>query len=308
VPQALVCTVANDGDAPWSGTVVLAVAPMTMNTSSSAAVPVWSQTFQVGPVPPGEARRFFQINDTTANGTATACPPDSDSPCWLYGQVVVSEEQNGRAHSHNDDNKNNDDDNNDDGDELEHGVHSNYDDDNDDVTVLRADIGVPLRPLKELLAARLLPAANVSVTVLSTNNTGALLRVSASACDNTTTTTGVRNGGSDNNNTPATTARGNGGRSGNDGGGGSGGSGGGGGCGGALSAAALWVHLTTAVLGEFSDTGFHLLAGETRDVSFKAWGTSDVLLGAVVENDVMDGFNESLRVHWLNDGAWLATQ
>ncbi len=57
-------------------------------------------------------------------------------------------------------------------------------------------------------------------------------------------------------------------------------------------AAALYVHITTAIFGQFADSGFHLLPGEERSVGFAAWeefGPMDA-----------EAFERSLRVHWLN--------
>eukprot|EP01052_Picozoa_sp_SAG31_P014979 SAG31_NODE_948_length_10825_cov_9.412829_12_plen_160_part_00 len=61
----------------------------------------------------------------------------------------------------------------------------------------------------------------------------------------------------------------------------------------ASGAAALYVHLTSGVHGQFSESGFHLLAGETRHVSFAAWHEHGDLNGSQ--------FAETLHVLWLND-------
>ena len=60
----------------------------------------------------------------------------------------------------------------------------------------------------------------------------------------------------------------------------------------ASGAVALYVHLTAAAHGYFSESGFHLLAGERRELSFSAWEEHGALDGAA--------FATSLHVHWLN--------
>jgi hypothetical protein len=85
VPQIVVCTASNDGPAPWSGPVTLAID--TMGAPRQAGVPSWSTTLAVGPVLPGHAVRFFR-----QAVTAATCPPSASGrgdtqggPCWLYG-------------------------------------------------------------------------------------------------------------------------------------------------------------------------------------------------------------------------------
>ena len=194
-PPSIICTAANDGPVAWSGKVSLAIASM---TALSGAQPNWSKVFSIGPVPPGEARRFG-LDDTAA---VTACPP-TGGPCWLYG-----------------------------------GLQQKLDISSTTARLLRADIGVPLKPLKSLISSAQLPRADVSVSVTSTNATEATLAVTA------------------------------------------------------FGAAALYVHLTTAAQGQFSESGFHMRAGERRELSFSAW----------VEHGSLDGvaFTKSLYVHWLN--------
>jgi hypothetical protein len=61
-------------------------------------------------------------------------------------------------------------------------------------------------------------------------------------------------------------------------------------------AAALYVYVTTAQRGTFTENGFHLLRGESRVLTFSPWG------------EAPDGkfdpglFASSLHVHWLNQG------
>ena len=70
-PPSIICTAANDGPVAWSGEVSLAIASM---TALPGAQPNWGEVFSVGPVPPGEARRFGL--DDAAVGTA--CPPSTE--------------------------------------------------------------------------------------------------------------------------------------------------------------------------------------------------------------------------------------
>ena len=167
-------------------------------TAQPGAEPSWSKVFSVGPVPPGGSRRFGPDDA----GAATACPP-AGAPCWLYGGLQRSRDTSAAA-----------------------------------AEALRADIGVPLQPLKSLVSSARLPRAGVSVSITATNATGATLAVTASR------------------------------------------------------AVALHVHLTTAAHGQFSESGFHLLAGERRELSFSAWEEHGELDGM--------GFARSLHVHWLN--------
>jgi hypothetical protein len=185
-PQSIVCTVSNDGLETWSGQVSLAIA--TMDAPLSAA-PAWTKTIDVGPVPPGEARRFY-----SQNVVASMCP-SGGAACWIYGQAGSS--------------------------------------------IARADIGLPLQPIKYLSGNGKLPPTNVSASVTSSNSTSGIIELSVVG-----------------------------------------------------PAAALYVHVTAASMGAFSDSAFHLLAGEKRTVSFDAWGEHGPLDAAL--------FARSLRVHWLN--------
>eukprot|EP00040_Diaphanoeca_grandis_P044335 m.11989 g.11989 ORF g.11989 m.11989 type:complete len:1111 (+) comp9093_c0_seq1:65-3397(+) len=54
-------------------------------------------------------------------------------------------------------------------------------------------------------------------------------------------------------------------------------------------AAALYVVVTTAVLGQFDMNGIHLLGGQNKTLSFRPWNTFDPT-----------AFSNSLHVHWLN--------
>ena len=137
------------------------------------------------------------------DAAATGSCPVGAGPCWLYGSV--QQQQSGAGAT---------------------------------AQPARADIAVPLEALKDLVSSDLLPPANVSASVTSTNATAAELTVTSSG------------------------------------------------------AAALYVHLTTAAQGQFSESGFHLLAGETRQLRFSAWQ----------EHGKLDGpaFTKSLHVHWLN--------
>ena len=192
--HAIVCTAANDGPTAWSGEVSLAVAPL---TAEHGAVPSWSKTVAVGPVPPGEARRFLVLDAAAAE----SCPVGAQ--CWLYGQQLMRQSYASTA-----------------------------------ATELRADIGLPLEDIKSLVSSGKLPASTVTVSVSSTNASGASLAITASG------------------------------------------------------AAALYVHLTTAAQGQFSESGFHLLAGETRELSFVAWEEHRPMNSAA--------FSKSLHTHWLN--------
>lgn len=145
VQQTLVCTAANDGSLSWSGKVSLAVAPLTARPGSK---PDWTKTIDVGPVPPGEARRIWtEIDDNIS----AACPP-SQGPCWLYGQ----QHQKKR---------------------WQHQATGGFNVASDS---LRADIGVPLQSLKSLVDSVALPKTKVRVSVGTTNSTTAELTVTAS--------------------------------------------------------------------------------------------------------------------------------
>ena len=146
VPQSIVCTAANDGLTAWSGRVALAIAPLTAHVGAKAS---WSETIDVGPVPPGEARRFW----AQPNGS-TACPAGG-APCWLYGGQQQYQQQ--QQHGGSKDGK---------GASLR-------------PSALRADIGVPLQSLKSLISGDQLPKAKVSVVVIATNATAAELTVTA---------------------------------------------------------------------------------------------------------------------------------
>ena len=103
----------------------------------------------------------------------------------------------------------------------------------------RAEIGLPLQPIKSLVSSRTLPRTSVSAHVVSSNATGAQVELSVDG------------------------------------------------------PAALYVHVTTAARGAFTDSAFHLLAGEKRGLGFEAWA----------EHGALDAelFASSLRVHWLNE-------
>lgn len=58
------------------------------------------------------------------------------------------------------------------------------------------------------------------------------------------------------------------------------------------SSAAFYVHLTSAVPGQFTEAAFHLQPRERRFVTFYPWDTESPL------DPVL--FQSSLRVHWLN--------
>jgi hypothetical protein len=80
--------------------VVLATAPL---NNPSGVPPTWSERFAIGPVPAGGALRFFKTNVTaemcpSSNGLAHSYGSGivgdaSGSPCWLYGQQLHSDVQ-----------------------------------------------------------------------------------------------------------------------------------------------------------------------------------------------------------------------
>ena len=103
----------------------------------------------------------------------------------------------------------------------------------------RADIGLPLQPIKSLVSVGALPPTIVSAVVTASNVTAAEIELVVSG-----------------------------------------------------AAAALYVHVTTASMGTFSDSAFHMLRGERRTLRFVAWGEHGALDAKLLAT--------SLRVHWLN--------
>jgi hypothetical protein len=62
-------------------------------------------------------------------------------------------------------------------------------------------------------------------------------------------------------------------------------------------AAALYVYVTTAQRGTFTENGFHLLRGESRVLTFTSWDDDDEVPGGKFDPEL---FVSSLHVHWLN--------
>ena len=144
--SSLICTAANDGPIAWSGVVTLAIAPLTQHCDHGAKQ--WNQTVTVGPVPPGQARRFW-VSDPAV---AKACETQGHGPCWLFGQTRTNDAI------------------------TTVGAMAAA-----SQPAPRADIGVPFQPLKSLVTNKLLPSANVTATVSGTNSTSAELAISASS-------------------------------------------------------------------------------------------------------------------------------